>query len=143
MQMLAREFAINEQNFHDISALIAEHTANGKTGAANRLQEQLNLMELRFKACQAKLNKCTAPQPAYESRLNRAYGELRSVEHSTLVLDVASAGPSTVQAQYQKCFVCPNIDSELSSKLTFLFFLGFYSKFIAHCPKSRQKLRAQ
>lgn len=122
MQMLAREFAINEQNFHDISALIAEHTANGKTGAANRLQEQLNLMELRFKACQAKLNKCTAPQPAYESRLNRAYGELRSVEHSTLVLDVASAGPSTVQAQYQKCFVCPNINSELTSKLTFYIF---------------------
>lgn len=117
--MLAREFAINEQNFHDISELIAEHTANGKTGAANRLQEQLNLMELRFKACQAKLNKCTAPQPAYESRLKRAYGELRSVEHSTLVLDVASAGPSTVQAQYQKCFVCcrnrnPQSEAELN-----------------------------
>lgn len=95
----------NEQNFKEIPELIAEHTRNGKIGAANRLQEQLNLMELRFKACQAKLSKCTAPQPAYESRLNRAYGDLRNVERSTLVLDVASAGPSTVQAQYQKCLV--------------------------------------
>lgn len=123
--MLAREFAINEQNFHDISELIAEHTANGKTGAANRLQEQLNLMELRFKACQSKLNKCTAPQPAYESRLKRAYGELRSVEHSTLVLDVASAGPSTVQAQYQKCFVCVKLNSELSFRIHVYAFLHF------------------
>ncbi|XP_064549817.1 dystrophin, isoforms A/C/F/G/H isoform X12 [Drosophila montana] len=116
-QILAREFAINEQNFKDISELIAEHTAKGKTGAANRLQEQLNLMELRFKACQAKLNKCTAPQPAYESRLNRAYGDLRNVEHSTLVLDVASAGPSTVQAQYQKCLQIYRTLSEIKAQI--------------------------
>ncbi|XP_017967437.1 dystrophin, isoforms A/C/F/G/H isoform X15 [Drosophila navojoa] len=116
-QVLAREFAINEQNFKDISTLIAEHTANGKTGAANRLQEQLNLMEMRFKACQAKLNKCTAPQPAYESRLNRAYGDLRNVEHSTLVLDVASAGPSTVQAQYQKCLQIYRTLSEIKADI--------------------------
>ncbi|KAM8704244.1 hypothetical protein ACLKA7_008788 [Drosophila subpalustris] len=116
-QILAREFAINEQNFKDITELIAEHTRKGKTGAANRLQEQLNLMELRFKACQAKLNKCTAPQPAYESRLNRAYGDLRNVEHSTLVLDVASAGPSTVQEQYQKCLQIYRTLSEIKAEI--------------------------
>ncbi|XP_034486587.1 dystrophin, isoforms A/C/F/G/H isoform X10 [Drosophila innubila] len=116
-QILAREFAVNEQNFKDITELIAEHTRKGKTGAANRLQEQLNLMELRFKACQAKLNKCTAPQPAYESRLNRAYGDLRNVEHSTLVLDVASAGPSTVQAQYQKCLQIYRTLSEIKAEI--------------------------
>lgn len=134
--MLAREFAINEQNFHDISDLIAEHTANGKTGAANRLQEQLNLMELRFKACQAKLNKCTAPQPAYESRLNRAYGELRSVEHSTLVLDVASAGPSTVQAQYQKCFVCSQYKLPAKLKINFLYILVFIAN-LSHTVRNQ------
>ncbi|XP_060647975.1 dystrophin, isoforms A/C/F/G/H isoform X12 [Drosophila nasuta] len=116
-QILAREFAINERNFKDITELIAEHTRKGKTGAANRLQEQLNLMEMRFKACQAKLNKCTAPQPAYESRLNRAYGDLRNVEHSTLVLDVASAGPSTVQAQYQKCLQIYRTLSEIKAEI--------------------------
>ncbi|XP_032597642.1 dystrophin, isoforms A/C/F/G/H isoform X13 [Drosophila grimshawi] len=116
-QILAREFAVNEQNFKDITELIAEHTRKGRTGAANRLQEQLNLMELRFKACQAKLNKCTAPQPAYESRLNRAYGDLRNVEHSTLVLDVASAGPSTVQAQYQKCLQIYRTLSEIKAEI--------------------------
>ncbi|XP_020813953.1 dystrophin, isoforms A/C/F/G/H isoform X2 [Drosophila serrata] len=116
-QRLAREFVANEQNFKEIPELIAEHTKNGKIGAANRLQEQLNLMELRFKACQAKLSKCTAPQPAYESRLNRAYGDLRNVERSTLVLDVASAGPSTVQAQYQKCLQIYRTLSEIKAEI--------------------------
>lgn len=96
----------NEKNFKEISELIDEHTRNGKVGAANRLQEQLNLMEVRFKYCQAKLSKCTAIQHSYESRLNRAYADLRNVERSTEVVDVASAGPNTVQTQYQKCLVC-------------------------------------
>ncbi|XP_017060706.1 dystrophin, isoforms A/C/F/G/H isoform X5 [Drosophila ficusphila] len=116
-QRLAREFVANEKNFKEITELIDEHTRNGKIGAANRLQEQLNLMELRFKACQAKLSKCTAPQPAYESRLNRAYGDLRNVERSTLVLDVASAGPNTVQAQYQKCLQIYRTLSEIKAEI--------------------------
>jgi len=109
----------NEKNFKEITELIDEHTRNGKIGAANRLQEQLNLMEVRFKVCQAKLSKCTAPQPAYESRLNRAYADLRNVERSTLVLDVASAGPNTVQAQYQKCLVSKVPYLSLHKYLTF------------------------
>ncbi|XP_030374140.1 dystrophin, isoforms A/C/F/G/H isoform X16 [Scaptodrosophila lebanonensis] len=116
-QRLAQEFTSNEQNFKEIPELIAEHTRNGKIEAANRLQEQLNLMELRFKACQAKLNKCTAPQPAYESRLNRAHADLRNVERSTLVLDVASAGPSTVKAQYQKCLQIYRTLSEIKAEI--------------------------
>lgn len=112
---MVKEFEAKKHCFKEIEELIAEHTRNGKIEAANRLQEKLNLTELRFKSCQLKLNKCTAPQPAYESRLNRAVAELRAVEHSTLVLDVASAGPSTVQAQYQKCVVsiCENERREI------------------------------
>ncbi|XP_039490405.1 dystrophin, isoforms A/C/F/G/H isoform X16 [Drosophila santomea] len=116
-QRLAREFVANEKNFKEISELIDEHTRNGKVGAANRLQEQLNLMEVRFKYCQAKLSKCTAPQPAYESRLNRSYANLRNVERSTLVLDVASAGPNTVQAQYQKCLQIYRTLSEIKAEI--------------------------
>lgn len=88
-----------------------------KIEAANRLQEQLNLLELRFKSCQFKLNKCTAPQPAYESRLNRAIAELRTVERSTLVLDVATAGPSTIRGQYQKCLQIYRTLSEIKPEI--------------------------
>ncbi|XP_054725121.1 dystrophin, isoforms A/C/F/G/H-like [Anastrepha obliqua] len=116
-QRLVKEFESKKQCFQEIDELISEHTRNGKIEAANRLQEKLNLMELRFKSCQLKLNKCTAPQPAYESRLNRAVAELRAVEHSTLVLDVASAGPSTVQAQYQKCVQIYRTLSEIKPEI--------------------------
>ncbi|KMZ02645.1 uncharacterized protein Dsimw501_GD19294, isoform S [Drosophila simulans] len=116
-QRLAREFVANEKNFTEISELIDEHTRNGKVGAANRLQEQLNLMEVRFKYCQAKLSKCTAHQPAYESHLNRAYADLRNVERSTQVLDVASAGPNTVQAQYQNCLQIYRTLSEIKAEI--------------------------
>ncbi|XP_069963262.1 dystrophin, isoforms A/C/F/G/H isoform X4 [Bactrocera oleae] len=116
-QRLVKEFETKKHCFKEIEELIAEHTRNGKIEAANRLQEKLNLTELRFKSCQLKLNKCTAPQPAYESRLNRAVAELRAVEHSTLVLDVASAGPSTVQAQYQKCVQIYRTLSEIKPEI--------------------------
>uniref|UniRef100_A0A0A1WU22 Protein detached n=1 Tax=Zeugodacus cucurbitae TaxID=28588 RepID=A0A0A1WU22_ZEUCU len=116
-QRLVKEFDEKKHCFKEIEELIAEHTRNGKIEAANRLQEKLNLTELRFKSCQLKLNKCTAPQPAYESRLNRAVAELRAVEHSTLVLDVASAGPSTVQAQYQKCVQIYRTLSEIKPEI--------------------------
>uniref|UniRef100_Q9VDW6-2 Isoform C of Dystrophin, isoforms A/C/F/G/H n=1 Tax=Drosophila melanogaster TaxID=7227 RepID=Q9VDW6-2 len=116
-QRLAHEFVANEKNFKEISELIDEHTRNGKVGAANRLQEQLNLMEVRFKYCQAKLSKCTAIQHSYESRLNRAYTDLRNVERSTEVVDVASAGPNTVQTQYQKCLQIYRTLSEIKSEI--------------------------
>ncbi|XP_046806097.1 dystrophin, isoforms A/C/F/G/H isoform X5 [Lucilia cuprina] len=116
-QQLAMEFKENEKCFQEIDDLIAEHQRNGKVEAANRLQDQLNLLELRYKSCQLKLNKCTAPQPAYESRLNRAVAELRNVERSTLVLDVATAGPSTVQVQYQKCLQIYRTLSEIKPEI--------------------------
>ncbi|XP_073838432.1 dystrophin isoform X6 [Musca autumnalis] len=116
-QQLAMEFEENERCFQEIDDLIAEHQRNGKIEAANRLQDQLNLLEMRYKSCQLKLNKCTAPQPAFESRLNRAVAELRNVERSTLVLDVATAGPSTVQVQYQKCLQIYRTLSEIKSEI--------------------------
>lgn len=97
--------------------MVSEYQKNSKIEAANRLQEQLNLLELRFKSCQFKLNKCTAPQPAYESRLNRAIAELRNVERSTLVLDVATASPSTIRAQYQKCLQIYRTLSEIKPEI--------------------------
>lgn len=104
-QRITIEFDHNEKKLEDLRELIAQYTEKGKTEASNRLNDQLNLLEKRFDHCQFKLNKCTAPQAAYESKIKRAVAELRNVETSTLVLDIASAGPSAVQNQYQHCLV--------------------------------------
>ncbi|XP_055923872.1 dystrophin, isoforms A/C/F/G/H isoform X9 [Eupeodes corollae] len=116
-QRLVKEFEKNEKNFTEVRELIITHTRNKKIEAANRLQDQLNLLEARFKACQIKLKKCTAPQPAYEHRLSRAVAELRNVERSTLVLDVVTAGPSTVQSQYQNCLKIYRTLSEIKGEI--------------------------
>lgn len=75
----------------------------GKTEAAHRLRDQVTLLEERFHAGQEKLNTFTSPQANFETRLNRALGELRGVERISCILDVASAGPSNVQDQYNHC----------------------------------------
>lgn len=75
----------------------------GKTEAAHRLHEQVTLLEEHFRVGQEKLNAFMSPQANFESRLNRALGELRSVERISCILDVASAGPNNIQDQYNHC----------------------------------------
>lgn len=84
---------------------VETYQKNGKTEAANRLRSQVNLLEERFEVCQKKFNSFTSPHAGFESRLNRALGELRNVERNSCILDVISAGPSNVQDQYQHCLV--------------------------------------
>jgi hypothetical protein len=76
---------------------------NGKIEAANRYQDQINLLQERFKHCQEKLEKFTSPQSIFENRLSRAIADLRNVERSCCILDVASAGTQNVHDQYQHC----------------------------------------
>ncbi|XP_055384433.1 dystrophin, isoforms A/C/F/G/H-like [Condylostylus longicornis] len=116
-QRLAEEFRDCEKTLHEVRELIQHYMKKGKTEAANRLREQYALLESRFKNCQMKMNKCTAPQAAYESRLSRALAELRNVERTTLVLDVASAGPSSVHDQYSHCLKTYRTLSEIKSDI--------------------------
>lgn len=104
-QRLMEEFATNEQLLNVMRQEVDDHQANGKLEASNRLREQVNLLDNQFQACHVKFHRFTAPHAGFESRLNRALGELRGVERSSCILDVVSAGPSNVQDQYQHCLV--------------------------------------
>lgn len=89
----------------------------GKTEAAHRLREQVNLLEERFQTSQSKLNTFTSPQANFEGRLNRAMGELRSVERSSCILDVASAGLNNIQDQYKHCLKMYRTLSEIKTEI--------------------------
>lgn len=117
---------------------IIEYKQIGKLEAANRLQEQVNLIEEHFQSVQQKLEKFTSPMAGFESRLNRAMGELRNVERSSCVLDISSAGPLNVEDQLQHCLVCYLSIRILILELIMVF---FYRKCIEHCLKSNQKLK--
>lgn len=82
---------------------VETYKTNGKIEAANRYQDQINLLQDRFKNCQEKLEKFTSPQAIFENRLSRAIADLRNVERSCCILDVATAGSQNVHDQYQHC----------------------------------------
>lgn len=93
------------------------YKAKGKIEAANRFQDQINLLQERFKLCQEKLDKFTSPHAIYENRLTRAMAELRNIERSCCILDVATAGSQNVQDQYQHCLKFYRTLSEIKPEI--------------------------
>lgn len=89
----------------------------GKAEAANRLNEQVSLLENRFQTSHAKLNAFTSPQASFESRLSRAMGELRTVERSSCILDVTTAGLNNIQDQYKQCLKMYRTLSEIKTEI--------------------------
>lgn len=89
----------------------------GKVEAAQRLGDQVNLLEERFNSIQEKLSKFTSPQANFEIRLNRALHTLRAVERNSCILDIASAGPSNVQDQYKHCLKMYRTLSEVKAEI--------------------------
>ncbi|XP_037038480.1 dystrophin, isoforms A/C/F/G/H isoform X6 [Bradysia coprophila] len=116
-QRLMDEFESNEELLKDMHAEVKSHQQKGKQEAAHRLQEQVNLLEERFLACKDKLSSFASPQAAFETRLNRAVGELRNVERNSCILDVQSAGPSNVQDQYHNCVKMYRTLSEIKPEI--------------------------
>lgn len=85
---------------------IATYKEMGIHAAALRLEGQLDFIEQNlFTSIQKKLENLTSQPVKFESRLNRAMGELRNVERNSCILDVSSAGPATVDDQFQHCLV--------------------------------------
>lgn len=100
---MVEEFEENETVLSEMKEEVELYQQKGKIEAAHRLRAQVNLLEEHFLSSQAKLNSFTSPQANFEGRLNRAIGELRAVERSSCILDVASAGLNNVQDQYKHC----------------------------------------
>lgn len=103
LQRLTEEFESKSKVMAEMKKQVETYKMNGKIEAANRYQDQINLLQERFNHCQEKLEKFTSPQAIFENRLNRAIADLRNIERSCCILDVASAGSQNVHDQYQHC----------------------------------------
>lgn len=89
----------------------------GNTEAAYRLCEKVQLLEQCFLLNRAKLNTFTSSQANFERRLNRAMLELRAVERSSCILDVASAGLNNIHDQYKHCLKMYKTLSEVKNEI--------------------------
>ncbi|XP_055309630.1 dystrophin, isoforms A/C/F/G/H-like, partial [Sitodiplosis mosellana] len=116
-QRLVEEFGANEKNLNEMKKEVELYRVKGKAEAAFRLCEQVQLLEECFLSNQAKLKTFTSPQANFESRLNRAMGELRTVERSSCILDVASAGLNNIQDQYKHCLKMYRSLSEVKNEI--------------------------
>lgn len=94
------EFESNHQSLQEMDELIEIYKQSNKFEAAKRLEQQMQLLKSRFDTCKHKLKKFTSPQSGFESRLNRAMGELRNIERSSIVLDISS-GKYTIRMHLQ------------------------------------------
>lgn len=120
---MTEEFEAKAKVMNEMKTQVETYKMNGKIEAANRYQDQINLLQDRFNSCQEKLEKFTSPQAIFENRLTRAIADLRNVERSCCILDVASAGSQNVHDQYQHCLkfyrtlseVKPEIESIIKS----------------------------
>ncbi|XP_063701703.1 dystrophin, isoforms A/C/F/G/H isoform X4 [Culicoides brevitarsis] len=115
-QRLNEEFKANETVLEEMRGQVSTYRNDGKIEAAKRYEDQINLLQTRFESLQTKLEEFTSPQAAYESRLNRAMAELRSIERNSCILDATSAGPEHVDDQYQHCLKLYRLLSEVKSE---------------------------
>ncbi|XP_070495965.1 dystrophin, isoforms A/C/F/G/H-like isoform X7 [Chironomus tepperi] len=116
-QRLTEEFQANAKVLDDMKHQVEVYKAHGKIEAANRYQDQINLLQDRFLHCQEKLEKFTSPQAIFENKLSRAIADLRNVERSCCVLDLASAGSQHVHDQYQHCLKLYRTLSEVKPEI--------------------------
>lgn len=131
---MTEEFKSNEDVLHDMKTQIATYKEMGIHAAALRLEGQLDFIEQNlFKSIQKKLEKLTSQPVKFESRLNRAMGELRNVERNSCILDVSSAGPTSVEDQLQHCLVRRLVF--ILHKTRFIFSFYFHRKSIEPCQK--------
>lgn len=114
---MVEEFEANEKVLNEMHEEVEMYLQKGKAEAAHRLRDQVNLLDDRFQASHAKLSAFISPQANFESRLNRAMGELRGVERSSCILDVASAGLNNIQDQYKHCIKMYRTLSEIKTEI--------------------------
>lgn len=124
MQRLAEEFTANQVVLEEMRCQVETYRNDGKIEAAKRYDDQINLLQERFTRLKQKLETFTSPQAAYESRLNRAMAELRSIQRNACILDPSSAGPQHVDDQYQHCLKLYRLLSEVKSETEFVIKSG-------------------
>lgn len=95
----------NQQSTLDeMAAQVDSYKAAGKQEAAQRLQEQMGLIRLKFDEVQAKFQRFRSPANV-EPRLSRALRELRGIEEATCLLELATEDPQAIERQLKHCLV--------------------------------------
>ncbi|XP_065223364.1 dystrophin, isoforms A/C/F/G/H-like isoform X4 [Planococcus citri] len=101
VQRMADEFKAQASVVREMHEQIENYETAGKKEAANRLKEQLALLEKRFRGLEEKFERFRSTDS--EPKLMHAFKELREIEESLCLLELASDDPEGIQGQLRHC----------------------------------------
>lgn len=117
VKQFAAEFKSNERLLDVFEQEVDTHRVKGRFEAADRLNEQLDMLKLRFAECQAKFHAFISSNSFFENRLGRALVELRQIEKSAHVLRNIASSPVELHEQYQHCVKLYRSLSEVKAEI--------------------------
>lgn len=111
------EFNNNEHLLDVFEQEVAAHRSKGRAEAADRLNEQLQMLKVRFFDCRAKFHSFISSNSFFESRLNRALIDLRAIEKSAYMLRNVASSSVELHEQYQRCVKLYRSLSDVKSEI--------------------------
>ncbi|KAG8192219.1 hypothetical protein JTE90_014082 [Oedothorax gibbosus] len=101
---LEAEFAEKEQTIKALEEDVERYRSKGRIEAAQRLEEQLRLVEERFSELQEKFVRFQTPS-SFENKLNRIGSMLSDVEDGLHSIQLSSEDSDSSESQLEKCLV--------------------------------------
>ncbi|KAL3212840.1 hypothetical protein MRX96_007875 [Rhipicephalus microplus] len=111
-----QEFLEKEEQLKSLSDQVDAYHAQNRVEAALRLDEQLQLMKMKFEDISAKLKRFQCPND-FEPKLGRISKLLTEVEQGMKQLDLNSESPDKIQDQLVQCMHFYKTLSEVKSEV--------------------------
>ncbi|KAK0168745.1 hypothetical protein PV327_002516 [Microctonus hyperodae] len=122
-QKLIEEVENQRITLQEVKMQIDDYKSTEKYEAANRLKEQMTLIEKKFSEVQNKFDRfCRTSN--LEPRISRALCELRGIEEATCLLELASPDVDTIENQLDHCLRFYQTLSEIKSEIENIIVTG-------------------
>ncbi|XP_023248432.1 dystrophin, isoforms A/C/F/G/H [Copidosoma floridanum] len=122
-QKLLEEMDSQQSTLDEMTAQVEAYKAAGKQEAAQRLREQMSLIQQKFDEVQAKFQRFRSPANI-EPRLSRALRELRGIEEATCLLELATEDPEAIERQLKHCLRFYQTLSEIKGEIESIIVAG-------------------
>ncbi|XP_026807467.1 dystrophin-like [Rhopalosiphum maidis] len=119
VERLSNEFQNQAKLLHDMEEQICNYEIANKKEVANRLKDQLSLLKKRFYQLEEKFERYQSPGDL-QTRVTRVLRELKSIENTICLLELASDDPDSIKGQLEQCLKMSSTLESLKSEVEFV-----------------------
>ena len=98
------EFTRNESVIKELENIIHNYNQQGKVNAANRLEQQLNLVRKSWVELNFKLKKFQKPSD-FDIKLQKMKKSIEEIDQSLHKIDIQNEDPDVIHLQLEQCMV--------------------------------------